>query len=539
MWGISNGNREQNAVDHYNKARVGMEEIQRLIKSRKEKIDLVLRETVQIEEKYLSDAECNLIKAIKLAKDSMVALESSNKALKDELAANAVVTADAVRERDSALVKLKNEEKLRLETAEDCKRKLQTAEETHLLFKTQTQAWIAREDSSLDNLHERLDMLSKELAVKTAECVRLSKELIPYHETLKRNKELEAELSDKTFIITSLKSENSEQKKKIAAYEMELAEMAQMKLLLAQLREKLSVSEADRARLKVEVDKLMERLLHLEPFEMEVVSLKKNLVSAQSEISKLMEELSRRTSEYNTLSFKYDELKTSASASANSVLQLQAEVSNASQKYEASEAALVALREKYAALEVELSISRDRVVTLETELMRWKENVSQHETKSTQLKSEIEAISQSLRAMEMRAAEAEAAKKSAEGKLKEMEVLVSLKDDEITELKTKLQSNTIKLSQAQSEAARSQEASEEKHASMQKMTDTVKAQEQALEHMKADVQYYHDQMGELEAKYVNSLLMFIYIMCTYICFFNMSLILFVRYLFCFFVSEHD
>ena len=102
MWGISNGNKEQNVVDHYNKALVGMEEIQRLIKSRKEKIDLVLRETVQIEEKYLSDAECNLIKAIKLAKDSMVALESSNKALKDELAANAVVTADAVRERDSA-----------------------------------------------------------------------------------------------------------------------------------------------------------------------------------------------------------------------------------------------------------------------------------------------------------------------------------------------------------------------------------------------------------------------------------------------------
>merc|ERR1719231_164907 len=104
----------------------------------------------------------------------------------------------------------------------------------------------------------------------------------------------------------------------------------------------------------------------------------------------------------------------------------------------------------------------------------------------------------------MRAAEAEAAKKSVEGKLRDMEVLVGLKDDEIMELKSKLQSNTLKLSQAQSDAARSQEASEEKHASMQKMTDTVAAQEQALEHMKADVQYYHDQMGQLEIKFNES-----------------------------------
>ena len=501
MFQSDNSNKGRNVtVDHYNKALVGMEEIQRLIKARKEKIDFVVRETVQIEEKYLTDAECNLIKAVKLAKDSMVALESSNTALKDELAANAIITAEAVRERDSATAKWKHEEKMRIDVTEEYKRKLQAAEETHQLFRTQTEAWIVREDSSLNDIHERLALLNKELAIKSAECVRLSKELVPYHETLKRKKELESEVSEKDCIITSLRNETSAQKKKIAAYELELAEMAELKLLVSQLREKLSVSEAERARLKAEMEKLMQRVVYLEPLEVEVASLKKNLVSAQNEISRLMEELNRRTLEYNTLSSKYDQTKVSLSTSEQKVASMTSELSQLSRKYEASEASILSVREKMSALEVELSLSKEKCASVEAEKKQYKEEVSRLKAREAELERSMEALRVSSSAAEMKAAEAAADLKSYMGKLKEAEIFNNLKDEEILELKTKLQANSLKLSQAQSDAFSSREAFEERHAEMQKMTDIVNAQEQALENMKTDVQYYKDIMGGLEVK---------------------------------------
>merc|ERR1711871_1090872 len=357
------------------------------------------------------------------------------------------------------------------------------------------------EDSSLPDLKDRFSMLNKELAVKTTECTRLTKELVPYHETLKRKNELEAEVLDKNVIITTLTNETSEQKKKIAAYELELAELSQLKLIVAQLKEKLSVSEADRVTLRAEVEKLKHRVEHLEPFEMEVTSLKRNLESAQSEISRLVEELKKRTVDYNSLSSKYDQLKIAYSSLEQRESQLTKELAAMSQRCEQSESALLVLREKFSALEVELNMLKESAALMEAEMMRWKEAASRHEAKIAEMDKMMAAMKASSSALELKAAEAEAECKSLAAKLKEAEILHGLKDEEILELKTKLQANHLKLSQAQAESSSSRESADEKHAAMQKMSDMCKAQEQALEHMKADVQYYKDQADTLEQRF--------------------------------------
>merc|ERR1711871_1508733 len=357
------------------------------------------------------------------------------------------------------------------------------------------------EDSSLSDLKDRFSMLNKELAVKTTECTRLTKELVPYHETLKRKNELEAEVLDKNVIITTLTNETSEQKKKIAAYELELAELSQLKLIVAQLKEKLSVSEADRVTLRAEVEKLKHRVEHLEPFEMEVTSLKRNLESAQSEISRLVEELKKRTVDYNSLSSKYDQLKIAYSSLEQRESQLTKELAAMSQRCEQSESALLVLREKFSALEVELNMLKESAALMEAEMMRWKEAASRHEAKIAEMDKMMAAMKASSSALELKAAEAEAECKSLAAKLKEAEILHGLKDEEILELKTKLQANHLKLSQAQAESSSSCESADEKHAAMQKMSDMCKTQEQALEHMKADVQYYKDQADTLEQRF--------------------------------------
>ena len=211
------GKRDSFVADLSNQRAVSAE-ISRIVRARKEKIDAVIKDACEIEEQYLTDAECNLIKGIKLAKESMIALESSNKALQDELVLkekdardSETKAAEAIRDKKEAQEKVKSTEQALAEQTAN----VRAIEEAHTLFRAQLDAWMIREDESVRDLQERLEMLRKELGNKSTEIVSLNDELAGTAGLVERVKELEAKEKDSELKIMTLSKQNVNLKEKV------------------------------------------------------------------------------------------------------------------------------------------------------------------------------------------------------------------------------------------------------------------------------------------------------------------------------------
>lgn len=179
-----------------------MSEIAEVIKSRKEKITRILSETAAVEQVYLSDVECNLLNGLTLAKDSIVALESSNKALLDALAARDTDLARAVHESSQLLMQLKVQTD-RLAFFEEEQKSFVSREDAW-------KAWMKAEDISMKSLQERLDGLSEALRTKEEALVIITREHGACRLTFAKCTELEATL-EKTKSV--LEAESAEKRR--------------------------------------------------------------------------------------------------------------------------------------------------------------------------------------------------------------------------------------------------------------------------------------------------------------------------------------
>jgi chromosome segregation ATPase len=176
-----------------------MSEIAEVIKSRKEKIAKILSETAAVEQVYLSDVECNLLNGLTVANDSLVALESSNKALLDALAARDTELARAVHESSQLLMQLK----VQMD-------KLELMEEEQKSFVSREDAWTAwmrAEDVAMKSLQDRLDGLTEALRTKKEELVIITREHGACQLTAAKCAELEASLIETKAVLDAESAE--------------------------------------------------------------------------------------------------------------------------------------------------------------------------------------------------------------------------------------------------------------------------------------------------------------------------------------------
>jgi len=223
-----------------------MGEIGEVIRKRKEKISKILSDTAAVEEIFLSDIECNLVNGLTLAKESIAALESSNKALLDALAARDIELSRSVNEA-SELQIIINRQVERLTILEGEQKRNSGKDDA---FK----AWITAEDASMEAIKLRLEGLGEALRIKEEKLAALTIEHSTCHKFVEKCSVLEESLRSTSISLESQTAEKKSLQERLKTAESSLA------LVEAQLEAKttaywkLEKDMSDNIALKVEIE---------------------------------------------------------------------------------------------------------------------------------------------------------------------------------------------------------------------------------------------------------------------------------------------
>ena len=118
-------------------------------------IEKTLQDVSAIEDKYLSDAECNLLKALQASSEAITVIRCSNAAVVETIKSREIELSEA---KSIAL----NSQKQCGELTE----KLKDSECAYSTYRFQVDSWIQREDASISNITDRLAVLGEALRLK-------------------------------------------------------------------------------------------------------------------------------------------------------------------------------------------------------------------------------------------------------------------------------------------------------------------------------------------------------------------------------------